>query len=62
MSADIKRWRLKMKKSLISVLVIGLLVFGLVLVGCDNGSTGGEEETGPKTLTKVEIMPMALIQ
>jgi hypothetical protein len=44
-----------MKKSLISVLVIGLLVFGLVLVGCDNGSTGGEEETGPKALTKVEI-------
>jgi hypothetical protein len=39
MSVDNKRWRLEMKKSLISVLMIGLLVFGLVLVGCDNGTT-----------------------
>jgi hypothetical protein len=41
MSADIKRWRFEMKKSLISVLMIGLLTFGLVLVGCDNPSGGG---------------------
>jgi hypothetical protein len=37
------------KRSLISIVLIGLLGFGMVFVGCDNGSTGGSGETTAKT-------------
>jgi hypothetical protein len=41
---------LKMKSKL--VLVLGtLLAFGIVLVGCDNGSTGGDNNGGGNKIT-----------
>jgi hypothetical protein len=50
MSADIKRWRFEMKKSLISMLLIGLFAFGMFL-SCDNGTSPGGGGGGGITYT-----------
>jgi hypothetical protein len=44
------------KRILVGILAV-LLVFGLVVVGCDNGSTGGGDEFNLDELLRKYMVP-----